>query len=316
MKKVGVMRGGISDQYDFSLQTGAEVARAVQDAGFEAIDMLLDKDGVLHLKGIPADLEKIEGSVDMVWNALHGDFGEDGKVQELFDNFGIPYTGSGRLASSIAYHKELAKERVAELGIKTPIHVLIFPDGSESVSEITRRIYTKIAPPWVVKPLSGGGSGQTYFAFTTLELAVIVEDSVSHAVPFIAEQYIFGKEVAVGVMDEFRNTAPYVLPPIEIDTPNRGVLTRDMRAATHISEKSTLSQQEKEHIIDLAKQIYTHMGAKDYSQVEFIIDPRGEVYFIEIDTHPHLQESAPFREALSRVGASFSDFVKNIIDKK
>ena len=87
MKKVGVMRGGISDQYDFSLQTGAEVARAVQDAGFEAIDMLLDKDGVLHLKGIPADLEKIEGSVDMVWNALHGDFGEDGKVQELFDNF-------------------------------------------------------------------------------------------------------------------------------------------------------------------------------------------------------------------------------------
>ena len=317
MKKVGILRGGISDQYDFSLETGAEVARAVQDAGFEAIDMLLDKDGLLHIKGIPADLEKVHSSVDTVWNALHGEFGEDGKVQELFENFGIPYTGAGRLASGIGFNKEIAKEHVAELGIKTPTHILIVPDGSESVSDITRRIYTKIAPPWVIKPLVGGASAHTYFAFTTLDLAQIVEDSVSHAVPFIAEQYIFGKEVAVGVMDDFRSTAPYALPPIEIQSPSRGVLTRDMRKQNeYIEERDTLTQSEKELLTDMAKKIHTHIGAKDYSQVEFILDKYGAPWFVEIDTHPHLHEKAPFREALNRVGAKLSDVVASIINKK
>lgn len=315
MKKVGILRGGVSSEYDFSLETGAEVARAVQDAGFEAIDMLLDKDGLLHIKGIPADLAKVHSSVDTVWNALHGEFGEDGKVQELFENFGIPYTGAGRLASGVGFNKEAAKEHVAQLGIKTPTHILIVPEGDESVSEITRRIYTKIAPPWVVKPLAGGASINAYFAFTTLELAQIVEDSVAHGVPFIAEQYIFGKEVAVGVMDEFRNTAPYALPPVEIASPSRGILTAEMRTAP-VQDAGTLSLAEKERITELAKKIHEHIGAKHYSQVEFIVDKHGEPWFIEIDTHPHLHEKAPFREGLKKVGATLADMVASILGKK
>jgi D-alanine--D-alanine ligase len=150
MKRIGILRGGVSPEYNISLKTGGAVQQALLDGGFEAIDMLLDKEGVLHIKGIPADLEKAGVSVDYIWNALHGEFGEDGKIQRLLDQYGIPYSGSGVAASAQAFNKQTTKEYAKSLGIKTPVSLLVIPDGSESISEITARIYKTIAPPWVV----------------------------------------------------------------------------------------------------------------------------------------------------------------------
>jgi D-alanine-D-alanine ligase len=148
MKRIGILRGGISPEYTISLKTGGAVQQALHEAGFEAIDMLLDKEGVLHIKGIPADLEKAQSSVDYIWNALHGEFGEDGQIQQLLDGYNIPYSGSGVVASAQAFNKKVAKERAESLGIKTPASILVMPEGGESVSEITSRIYKTMAPPW------------------------------------------------------------------------------------------------------------------------------------------------------------------------
>jgi len=120
MQRIGILRGGVSPEYDISLKTGANVQRALHDAGLEAVDMLLDKDGVLHIKGIPTDLESAKSQVDVVWNALHGSFGEDGQIQELLDQYGIPYTGSSSDTSQLAFNKQTAKEQAKELGIDTP----------------------------------------------------------------------------------------------------------------------------------------------------------------------------------------------------
>lgn len=165
MKRIGIIRGGISGAYDLSLKTGGAVAQALQEAGFEAIDMLLDKEGVLHIKGVPADMEKAQASVDYVWNALHGEFGEDGGLQKLLDSYGLPYSGSGVISSALAFNKNTAKEYAQNLGIKTPVSMLLMPEEGESVSEMTARIYKTMAPPWVVKPLYGSGSVKTFFCF-------------------------------------------------------------------------------------------------------------------------------------------------------
>ncbi|HVY35953.1 MAG TPA: hypothetical protein VG982_01595 [Candidatus Paceibacterota bacterium] len=316
--RIGILRGGVSPEYHFSLQTGANVQRALHDAGFDSIDMLLDRDGVLHIKGIPADLEKAQASVDVIWNALHGTFGEDGQIQRMLDQWGIPYTGSGTLASALAFNKEKAKEQAKSLGLNTPPYLLIIPDGGESVSEITGHIYRTMAPPWVVKPLSGGGSVRAYFAFTPLELSQFVDESVANGEPFLVEQYIFGKEAAVGVINNFRNRSEYVLPVVEVQSPSHGILTHEMRAgsAGYASADTSLRPHEREQLAQFAQKLHDSFGAKDYSQSEFIVDAGGKVWFIEFDTHPHLNDHSPFLVALESVGATLQEFVKSILEGK
>lgn len=315
MRRIGILRGGVSPEYHISLKTGANVQRALEDAGFEAVDMLLDKEGVLHIKGIPADLEKAQASVDAIWNALHGQFGEDGSVQELLDNFGIPYTGSGRLTSAMAFHKEKAKEHARALGLNVPPHLLVLPDEGASVSQIAGNIYRTMAPPWVVKPLLGGGSVQTYFAFTPLELAEAVEKCLTAGSPFLAEQYIYGKEAAVGVIDRFRNQDKYTLPAVEVVSGARGVLSHDARTSgePYVREGRPFRPQEREQLGLAAQQLHQSLGARGYSQSEFVVDRNGKVWFIEFDTHPHLHDEAPFLEALRSVGATLAEFVQSVI---
>ncbi len=317
MKRVGILRGGVSPEYDISLKTGANVQRALHDAGLEAVDMLLDKDGVLHIKGIPTDLESAREQVDTVWNALHGTFGEDGQVQALLDQYGIPYTGATSDVAQLAFNKQSAKEHAKALGIDTPPSIMVIPDGTESVSEVTQRIYRSFAPPWVLKPLSGGGSVRTYFAMTPLELSQFIDEHVSQQEPFIVEQYIYGREAAVGVIDNFRHQSEYVLPVVEVQSPNNGILTNETRK----NEKPNklfggFNTEEKSMLSKLAQKLHKHFGAKDYSQSEFIIDKRGKPWFIELDTHPHLTNDSPFLIALEAVGASLQEFVKSVIGEE
>ncbi len=316
MKRIGILRGGISPEYHISLKTGAAVQQALAEAGFEAIDMLLDKEGVLHIKGIPVSVDQVGSHVDHVWNSLHGSFGEDGALQRLLDQYGIPYTGSGTLASAVAFNKQTAKEHAKALGIRTPQSLLIIPENDDSIAEVSARIYKTMAPPWVIKPLSGGSSVHTFFAFTPLELAQIVEEALSHETPFIVEQYIAGTEVAVGVIDNFRNKERYVLPVVDVTSPSRGVLSHEQRQEPHTMFPSRLRPGEREAVSALAQQLHESIGAKDYSQSEFVVDRFGKIWFLETDTHPALHPHAPFYQALEAVGSSLVEFVRAILSNK
>lgn len=316
-KRVGIIRGGISPEYDISIKTGANVQRALYDAGIEAIDMLLDKKGVLHLKGIPADIDDISNEVDVVWNALHGEFGEDGQIQGVLDRYDIPYTGSSSEVSAKIFNKAKAKEIAQKNGLYTPEYMLIMPEDGQSVSELTSRIYNKMSPPWVIKPLLGSGSIDSYFAFTPLELSRYVDQSVSMNLPFIVEQYIQGREAAVGVVDNFRKEENYTLPVVEIHSPAKGLLERVCRIDENEEYAicgGTFSSEEKKALEDLARKLHKAFGAKDYSQSEFIVDRRGRVWFIETDTQPYLTKNAPFIVGLDSVGASLSEFTKSILE--
>ncbi len=315
MQKVGILRGGVSPEYALSLKTGANVQKALHDAGLEAVDMLLDKDGILHIRGIPTEFQDVKDQVDTVWNALHGSFGEDGALQEAFEHFNIPFTGSLSQAAKLAFNKQDAKEEAKSLGIATPASILIIPEGGESVSEVTQKIYKTMAPPWVLKPLVGGGSVQTFFAFTPLELSQFVDESIINGQPFIAEQYIQGREAAVGVIDGFRGQEYYTLPVVEVASPLRGVLTHEVRQSdkeyARLNGGFTIG--ERDVLARLAKQLHVRFGAKDYSQSEFIVDGKGKPWFIELDTHPHLTNNSPFLVALDAVGASMQEFVKSVV---
>lgn len=317
MQKIGVLRGGVGDEYYFSLESGAQVMQALRDAGYEVIDLLVDRQGVLHARGVPIALDTLVGMVDLVWNAMHGYWGEDGALQHELDTLGIPYVGSGMVASRIARHKFSAKERAQALGIKTPIALVVAPETTDSISEITGRVYRMMAPPWVIKPLYGGASAHTYLAKTQLELAEFVEESMTHGEPFIVEQYIYGHEAVAGVVDDFRGEAHYTLPIVEVASPRTGVLSHTARKeGTYVKDRDALRPEQKEAIGKYARQIHEMLGATDFSQSEFIVDDRGDIWYLETDTLPHFGERHPFLNGLARVGASIKDFVTHIVGKK
>jgi len=128
MLKVGVIRGGISSKYQDSLETGKNILFHLRQDKFKdkykAVDILIDRNGLWHLKGLPTNMEKIFHSVDVIFNALHGGYGQDGKIQQILEQWQIPYTGSSPFASAMARHRTLAKERLHQTGIKVPAHTL------------------------------------------------------------------------------------------------------------------------------------------------------------------------------------------------
>ena len=107
-KKVGVLRGGPSSEYEVSLKSGNSVIDNLADR-YEVLDIYIDKKGIWHYLGIPVKPERIFKMVDVIFNALHGAYGEDGTVQKLLDYFKIPYTGSTALASAVGMNKLLSK---------------------------------------------------------------------------------------------------------------------------------------------------------------------------------------------------------------
>ena len=154
-RKIGVLRGGPSAEYDISLMTGGNVLRNMPDK-YEAVDVFISKDGEWHIGGIAKAPQKILKQFDMAFNALHGRYGEDGGVQSILETFGMPYTGSGRLSCVSALNKCLAKKILSSADVLIPEHIIL---RSEEVSpEFLSVIFDEFPHPLVVKPTFGGSS--------------------------------------------------------------------------------------------------------------------------------------------------------------
>lgn len=231
MIKVGVIRGGISSEYPVSLATGEHVLSHLRgdelNNKYKTIDILITKDGTWHINGFPMrSLEELHNKVDVVFNALHGDFGEDGKIQQMLDQWNIPYTGSSAFASALGYNKNLSKEYFNNLGIKTPRHFYV-PAYDESVDgektkyalKVAKFIWEKMPAPWIVKPVSGGSSMGIHVCKTFNSLVFAFEMGIIEGVNVLVEEMIEGREATVGVLEGFRGQDLYAFPSVEIRLP-------------------------------------------------------------------------------------------------
>lgn len=326
MIKVGVIRGGISGEYEVSLKTGSNVLSHLRadklNEKYKAIDILIDKEGVWHINGKPVAILDVFHSVDVIFNALHGDFGEDGKVQQMLDGWKIPYTGSGAFPSALGYNKVLAKEQFNLLGIKTPNHIII-PKYNEEDADIkvyskktAKQIHALLSPPWIVKPLSGGSSVGMRVARTYPELMDAFEDGVNKEVDVLVEEMIEGKEATVGVIDNFRDKAVYVLPATEIRV-HKGKSFFDFEAKYKGMSKEicpgNFTNSEKLELEKLASLIHIGLNLSHYSRSDFIIHPKKGIYALEVNTLPGLTDESLIPKMLKAVGADVPSFIDHII---
>jgi len=309
--RVGVLRGGPSHEYDVSLKTGAHVLEHLP-VPFAAKDILISREGEWHIDGAPRSPARALAQVDVVFNALHGKYGEDGKVQHMLKAFGVPFTGSHALSSALGMHKGLSKKMYEIHNIKTPISVVLSPQDN-TWNRIVE-VFQSFPQPSIIKPISGGSSRATTIAkdFNSFEKAV--ERAFKQGSSVLVEEYIVGREATCGVLDSLDNTKAFALFPIEIVTPNQKIFNDPDLLDGENQEicPSTFSHEIKTELQNLALLSHMALGLRHYSRSDFIVSQRG-IYILETNSLPGLTSQSLYPRSLSAAGVTFPEFLQHVL---
>ncbi len=320
---IAVLRGGPSSEYAVSLKTGAAIIDALSES-YKIIDILIDRQGQWHRNGLPMEPAQALLSADVAVLALHGEYGEDGQVQRLLDELGIPYTGSGAHESALAIHKARTHLTVESLPmIKLPEHHLVREDDGVDYDAIARDVFSRFGPPYIVKPVRGGSSVGLVVAKTIAELPSAIEHvaNVSGSQQVLVEQLIQGKEATCGVVEQLRDEAYYTLPPVEVVPPkSKGGLydyeakySNDPGVHAQMICPATFSHEQKLQIQDAAKAVHKALGLQHYSRSDFILAPHG-LYFLEVNTLPGLTQQSLIPHSLEAIGSNLKEFLEHITE--
>jgi D-alanine-D-alanine ligase len=321
--RVGVLRGGPSLEYEVSLNTGRTILANLPDE-YEPLDIFISKDGAWHTSGLQKNPYDILKTIDVVVNALHGSYGEDGKVQKFLENFGIPYTGSSSVASALGMNKEMSKNVFKQNNLKTPHHILISAsDGNNDVTdEMVKRINQNFSLPIIIKPINSGSSLGVSFVDKVGEIKSALRKSFEHSSRLLVEEYIDGLEATCGVIENFRGKDIYTLLPVEIE---RGNINGEKYFHSYNSKYSnfkskykvpgSFKEEEKIKIQEVATLIHQSLGLRHYSRSDFIIHPKRGLFALEVNTLPELTHHSSFIKSLEAVGGDIKEFLSHLISQ-
>jgi D-alanine-D-alanine ligase len=316
MKRIAVLRGGPSEEYDVSMLTGKAVLEALAGEEYVAKDIMISKTGQWFEQGRKRTHEQALTGVDVVFIALHGSFGEDGQVQRILEQKRIPFTGSPSLASGIAFNKELTKQTMRPHGINMAKHRRVNKDEQHTLKDEVAQIITDLGTQLFIKPLSNGSSFGARKVLESVELYDNLVELLDLYDSLLVEEYIGGTEATVGVLSDFRGERLYALPAVEIIPP----IEHDFFTYQNKYDGSTteivpgrFSPSVKTEMIRIAKLAHSEVGCDQYSRSDFLIRD-NQVYFLEINTLPGFTNQSLYPKAADAVGLSFKDLVRHLIE--
>jgi D-alanine-D-alanine ligase len=311
---VGVLRGGPSSEYDISLKTGDAILKNLSQDKYLPYDILIDKEGVWHIGGIPRSSDRILSQLDAVVIGLHGKYGEDGGVQQELDMHGIPYTGSGALASALSLSKHITKGWYSKAALKTPIATILREE--EFTPARSMEIFRQFPQPSVIKPTACGSSVGVTIAHNFNDFVRGIKLALQFGPTVLIEEYIPGVEATCGVINNFRNQSEYTLPPTEIIPPEKSrFFSYDVKYSDETKEvcPGNFSDEVKHELQSMARSAHKILNLRHYSRSDFIVNPKRGVYILETNTLPGLTPQSLLPKSLLAVGCSFSDFLDHII---
>jgi len=312
--RVGVLRGGPSSEYDVSLKSGFQVMKHVPE-GWEARDIFIDKQGKWHLDGVEKSPEKIMRSFDVVFNAMHGEFGEDGKVQSILESLKMPFNGSRSMPSAMAMNKIKTKEIASMYGIKTP--KFTFVKKQDYTYGDLAELYASLPRPIIVKPAYAGSSLGISLVNSFEDLVFAVNEAFKISDTVLLEEFISGREATCGVLDHSNGNDVYALYPVEITyDPKKLIWDYESKYTKegHCSHcPSTFSHSIKKELQNISHKVHSIMGLSHYSRSDFIITPEGEIYFLEVNTLPGLTETSLLPLSLKAIGIEMPKFIDHVL---
>lgn len=293
MKRVAVLVEGMSSEREISLLTGQGVMKALNKLGYDAKDIVVSSDLSLWLK----QLQKF--SPDVVFNALHGKYGEDGCIQGILNWLKIPYTHSGVLASALGMDKECTRQIAQTLGIK------VAPGGLKTPEE-----FQKMALPLVVKPNDEGSSCGVYLVKTEADRAKVLRRWPKEK-KLLVEEYIDGRELSVAVLD---GTA---LTSVELHV-KKGwydYKNKYQEGAVVHEIPAPLSKATQDLILRQSEKIHQALGCRGVSRSDFRLSPTGQLYFLEINTNPGMTPLSLVPDMARAKGISYEQVVEKLIQE-
>lgn len=314
--RVAVLRGGPSSEYDVSLKTGETVLKSLSPEKYQPLDIFISKEGIWHVGGIEKTPAEALKYADVAFVALHGQYGEDGKIQRILEHLGIPFTGSRSFASAVAMNKHLTKSGLSGfLGkIKMAAHKIYTRD--EIKIKGVHGLFREIPHPSVVKPASAGSSVGVTVVRDLFMLEEALTKALEHSDSVIIEEFIEGKEATCGVIDSFRDEKHYALLPVEI-VPHTASPFFDYHAkysggSTELCPPN-FNEATKKLIQEAAQIVHQELGLRHYSRSDFIVHPKRGVYFLEVNTLPGLTPESLLPKSITAVGSSLPEFLDHVI---
>lgn len=292
-KRIGVLMGGWSSERAISLKTGKAIYDALKKEKCNVVAIDVDRNIIEKIK---------KKKIEIAFIALHGPFGEDGCIQGLLEVLDIPYTGSGVLASALAMDKIKAKEIFTYHDIPTPRWWVITKDD--------KALITKLKLPLVIKPSRQGSTVGVSIVETRKELFPAIKKAFSYDKIIIAEEFIPGRELTVGIL----NNQP--MPVMEIVPKNRfydwqSKYTPGM--SKHIVP-APLTKQETKLAQEMALKANQSLGCKGATRVDMRFNKKQGIFVLEINTIPGMTRESLLPEAARAVGISFNELVIRILE--
>ncbi len=298
--------GGTSAEREVSLVTGGAIEAALKRKGYKTKAIEVGDQIIPQLLKLDSDL---------VFIAMHGCPGEDGTVQAALDLLGIPYVGSGVLASALGMDKIRSKIFFAAMGIPSPFYVSVSSKEveNEGLPAILERLLDALGLPMIIKPTNFGSAIGVKLVKSRNELLSALEESLADAPQIIAEEYIKGTEITVSVLG---NTNPITLPIIEIVSENDFY---DYEAKYDGKSKhiipARISEEAAEHARRYALAAHLGFGCRGLSRSDFIVSSKDQLpYILEINTIPGMTPTSLFPEAAKAAGIQFEDLMEKLVD--
>jgi D-alanine-D-alanine ligase len=292
-KRVGVLMGGWSDEREISLKTGQAITGALKMKGWQAIEIDVDQNIWERIKN---------EEIDVAFLALHGRFGEDGTIQGMLEIMGIPYTGSGILASSLAINKIFAKIVLQNSQIRTPPFVVL-DETDELIGD------SPFGYPVVVKPSSQGSTIGTHIIKAKSDLKKAVSDAFKYDSKVMIEEFISGRELTVGILGS------EAFPVLEI-VPQSGFYDFQAKYTHGVTEyicPAPIDNNLSKSIQDLGLAAHCALGCRDFSRVDFRLREDGIPFCLEINTIPGMTDTSLLPKAAKVKGINFPDLVERIL---
>lgn len=335
--KIVVLAGGTSTERDVSIVSGTKVCEALRERGHQAIliDVFCGKEGldvenafadcysleqeVAYIKSFNDKIEQIKKerksffgpkvlevceAAEMVFLALHGQCGEDGKIQATLELLGIPYTGSDYIGSALAMDKGISKQLFRENGIPTPSGVVVKKDQVRKSAE-----ELGVGLPCVVKTACGGSSVGVYIVHTEEEFQDALTSGFSYEEKLVVEMYIKGREFSIGVVDGVAYPIIEIAPLVGFyDYTNKYKPGSAIETCpAHLSDEITRGMQQA------AVDAYHALRLKSYARIDFMMNEKEEFYCLEANTLPGMTPTSLLPQEAAALGISFGELCEKLI---
>lgn len=295
-KKIGVLMGGLSSEREVSLASGNAILKALRETGYNAAAVDVGKDVAERLR---------EEAVEIAFNALHGKVGEDGAIQGLLEVLGIPYTGSGILASALGMNKTISKTIFRAYGLHVGPYMIVKADEQDTLETAQ----SEIGFPLVVKPSSEGSSVGVSLVHNKEELGAAVALAFSYDREIITEKYIRGMEVQVGILGD-RALGAIEIVPRDVFYSYKAKYEKGM--SDHFFP-ARIPEGVYERTLDAGLLAHRALSCRGYSRVDFIIDDEGVPYILEVNTLPGMTATSLLPEIANGISISFPMLVEEIL---